>query len=732
MSRRRPRAARAVISSETSSDFLRSRLRFVGLGLVCAKFALIPVVFDHASDVPFSVIKALLSHALAYILAGVLVGLFVRYGRAVFVWSWLHVPVLGFFVANVAATLFAVDLFLALYGAHTRMLGLGTIADCVLLYFAMALLVRTRRDALALAVSFLAGSAVVLAYEFVQVVGLDPLTWAIDPATRPFSTVGQTTNLAEYLTVVALGAAAVAIFQGGLPRPARLLLIAYSGLAVVGTVLTQTRSAVLGLIAGGALLVALTWTAHPDRRARVASVVGMVGAAAALALVLFATPLGARILTTVEAPVATEGESGLRLEGAADSRVALYRIALEMLRDRPVFGHGPDNFLAALPSFRSDSEPAEVQDDPTSSAHSWVAQVAVTSGAVGLTAFIAITATALFLTFRRGFRPEAWAALGMLGAFLGAGLTTVNAIATDWLFWAAAGAIAATTSQTSLARTDPIAGASALESRPRRAASVKATTMPRSLIAYVSIGVGVIVALTTFSAVDASRAARASQLARLSGQQQMAIDSGLRATRADALRPQYWDTLGLAYISGNRLDDAVAAFERASALAPYDVRYGGDLARAYVARVLRGDQSSAFRARDVADDVVRTDPNNPLAHQTRAIVMLATGSPLEARRSSERALALDRTSTHPDIFVTGVQVLNALALWPEAITLARRGMVRLPDATTVPIRIELVRALVSNGQLLEALAEIDAALAIRPNDSTAQQLRAQIRAALGN
>src|SRR5204863_7308289 len=103
----------------------------------------------------------LLSQDFAYVLAGVVLGVFVRYGRKVFVWSWLHVPVLAFLAANIAASVFAVDPLLALYGAHTRMIGLGTIADGVLLYFAIALLVRSGTDLRALAVSFLAGSAVV-------------------------------------------------------------------------------------------------------------------------------------------------------------------------------------------------------------------------------------------------------------------------------------------------------------------------------------------------------------------------------------------------------------------------------------------------------------------------------------------------------------------------------------------------------------------------------------------
>jgi len=737
MSRRGHRVKHTHALSEPSPEFLRSGLRAAGIVLICAKVALVPVVFDHASDVPFSVSKALLSHALAYVLAGVILGLFVKYGRALLVWSWLHVPVLAFLATNIVATLFAVDPLLALYGAHTRMGGLGTIADGVLLYFGIALLVRTLWDLSALAVSCLSASTLVLAYELIQFAGKDPLTWATDSASRPFSTIGQATNLAEYLIVVAVGAAAFAAFGAGAPLAARVLLFGYSVLALVGVVVTQTRSAILGLIAGGVMLLALTWAAHPDRRARVVSAVGAAGATAALAVVLLFTPLGARLLSTVE-PAAVESDSGLPLEESAEARVALYRIALEMFRARPVLGLGPDNFLAGLPSFRSGAEPFLVQSNPTTSAHSWVAQVAATSGAIGLAAFVGIAAVALVLTFRRGFRPEAWVALGMLGAFLGAGVTTVNAVATDWIFWAAAGAIASTTRKQAVVGVDTAPEPSSATSRRARAAMAYPTSTTRSLIAYLCIGLGLVVALTTVRAIDASRSAKASQVARLQGQTRLAVESGLRATRSDALRPQYWDTLGLAYVSDNRLGDAVSAFERASKLAPYDVRYGSDLARALAAPALQGDRTSVERAREVADRVVRTDPNNPLAHQTRAVVMQITDNLPEALKSSERALALDRLNsagltTNRDIYLTGVQVLNALGRPPDAIAVARRGIARLPDELTrVPIRIELARSLTANGQLAEALTEIDLVLAVRPNDSNAQQLRAQIRAALGN
>src|SRR5436853_2320928 len=118
---------RAAVTDSPDLRLLTSRLRFVGVAIVCAKVALVPLVFDIGSDIPFAVAKGLVSHALAYVLASVIVALFILYGPTVFVRSWLHVPVLAFFVVNLLATIFAADKVLALYGTHGRMVGLATI-----------------------------------------------------------------------------------------------------------------------------------------------------------------------------------------------------------------------------------------------------------------------------------------------------------------------------------------------------------------------------------------------------------------------------------------------------------------------------------------------------------------------------------------------------------------------------------------------------------------------------
>ncbi|MGH3118465.1 MAG: O-antigen ligase family protein, partial [Gaiellales bacterium] len=703
-----------------------SRVRLIGLILICAYVALVPVVFDHGADAPFPVAKGLLAHSLAYVLAAVLIGIAIVHGRRGWVWSWLHVPVLAFIAANLIATLFAPDLYVALFGTHRRMLGLGTVTAYVVLYFGIALLVRTRREAVAVVTSALIGSAVVLGYEVVQLARRDPFEWSVDTSVRPFSTLGQTTTLAEYLTILVLGVVAIALLDERLGRTSRVGLGLYSLVLVVGVLVTQTRSAFIGLATGAAMLLLLVWTGHPSQRARLVSLAGAGATTVALALVLLFTPLGARFLSTVELPEidVTGDDASPRLEQAAEVRVALYEIALQMVRDRPLFGYGPDNFAAALPRYRSESEPFEVQQSYATSAHGWAAQVAATTGIVGLASYVAIPVTALALTLRTRFRPIAWAAVAMLAAFLGAGLTTISDLSVDWLFWAAAGGVAAATVRPSESPDPPP------PSRRKEPNSGAGEARMRSRLALATVAVGIVLAFTSTVAFSASRSARDSQLERLRVRPQQAIELAKRATASDGRRAEYWDTLGLAYVSADSFRDAAAAFERASELAPYDVRYHGDLARAYVFLIQRGDATYTTRARDVAERAVAIDPNNPLANHTRAIVMQVTGDLPEALKSVERALALDQ-SNNREILLTATQVLFRLGRFPDAVAMARHGITRIPNPVNqVQIRTELARALAANGQLSEALREIDAALAIQPNQPSAQQVRAQIIAAL--
>jgi tetratricopeptide (TPR) repeat protein len=435
------------------------------------------------------------------------------------------------------------------------------------------------------------------------------------------------------------------------------------------------------------------------------SLAGAVFGGALLALVLVATPLGARLLGTVElsANVGGDESNTPRLEQSAQVRVSFYRMALEIVRERPILGYGPDNFVVGVPKYRTDSEPSEVQLSLETSAHGWLSQVAATIGLAGVGTFLGMVLLAL-------------------AAFLGAGITTVDEVGTDWLLWMSLGIVGVATARPWVAaRTLP-------QPNPGRGskAPVGDHFVP-TVVGYVCVSAGIVLALTTVSALGASHSAHASQQERLIPHKQQAIDLALNATSADPRRAAYWNTLGLAYVGAGRPADAVVAFKRASDLAPYDVRYLGDLARGYLELVQQGDASSASRARAIAERTVEVDPNQPQAQLTRAVVMQVIGDMPEALRSVERAVALDPNSTSPQLYLTATQVFYANGRFADAIAIARQANGILSTPNTVPIRVELARALIAAGQPSQALAELDIALSIRPNDPAALQLRAQIR-----
>jgi O-antigen ligase/tetratricopeptide (TPR) repeat protein len=703
-----------------------SKLRLLGVALICAKLALVPVVIDPVSDLPFIVPKVLISHGLSYVLAGVLVALGAQFGRQLILWSWLHVPVAAFLIANVAATMIAENSTLALYGTHARMLGLGSLADGVLLYVATVLLVHRRSEVIAVVASLLAASIVVFVYELVQLADRDPFSWSFDGSVSPFSTLGQPTTLAFYLTIIALSVFALGVSIKELNRYSRAGLIAYSVCLVAGIAATGTRSPLVGVAIGGALLVLLLWLRQTTLRAHAVTALSVLAATATLVFATFVSPLGARLTTTFQTPSAEQTDDALtRLDPSSVSRIALYGIALEMLRERPLLGYGPDNFSAGVPTHRPEGAPPPIRQSVASSAHSWLAYVGTSSGVVGLTSFGAIIVSTLLVALRSRAHALVPTAAAALGAYLGTGLTSVTDVTTDALFWLSIGCVAAVHAR-------PFWSADQSRGSSTKPRSAHGGSWLASGIGVLAVAIGITLLVATARAADASRAARASQDSRLVRAVPQAIEAGLRATNLDPGRAEYWSQLGLAYVGSSRWPEAGAAFERARTLAPHDVRHISDLIAVHLVLLGTGEAASRSKAVELADQAVRTDPNNPGAQLTRATAMQTTGNLAEATRSVERALILDPQSTNERLYGTAAQIYLAIAQPADAVRVARQGRAILGVTQTPALGLELARALLANGQPREALTEIDLVLSLQPNYPAAERLRAEITARLGS
>jgi tetratricopeptide (TPR) repeat protein len=632
---------------------------------------------------------------------------------------------------STVATVFAVNPTLALFGTHVRMLGLASIVDGVVTYFAAVHLVRQRRDVLAVVSCILFASLVMLGYEAIQLLDKDPFSWAgVDTSVRPVSTLGQATTLGQYLSMLSVGLLALAALSGGLHPGMRVSLVVYAALLLVGAGLTGTRAAFIGVAAAAGVFVLLVWAKHPSQRARLLSLISGLLAVAALTLLLLVTPLGSRLLSTVESPsrVGSDAVVG-QFEPNTVVRVAMYDIALHMVAARPLLGFGPDNFAAAFPSFRPSGQPAALRQSVPTSTHSWIAATATSSGLLGLAAFIAVIGAAAYALFRSGYSSLAVAAATLVGAYLASGAVTINALETDTLFWLGIAATVGTRATRPRASSEPVTP----ERRRRRPPA------PRSMLRrwgpWALVTAAIALCATSLPALEASRLARSSTLARaVPGTAALAIDFANQATRLDPSRADYFHQLALAYVAAGRWTDASVALQKAADLGPYDIRFLTDGIQVQLALARGGDKTALERAAQLADQAVRVDPNNPNGHLNRAVVAFNRGDLPAALASIDRALVLDPNPISAQLFSVSSQIYVAAMLsdvaggrLDDAITKSRRGLVQLGlNVASVPVRLELARALARSGRSEEALGEIDAALALVPGDPALLQLKAEI------
>jgi len=207
--------------------------------------------------------------------------------------------------------------------------------------------------------------------------------------------------LATRLFVAALAAAAfqLALARGPRARAAEATLpFVVVPLAAWALVVSQTRSAWIGVAAGLTALAALALLRAP----RLLWATLAVGAA-----LLLVSPGGIRSRLTV-------------LDESSRDRYYMWQAGLDMVLERPVFGQGPGMVEVVYPRFRWPEAPNPRQPH----LHNNVMQVAAERGLPGLVFFLWWVGVAFLAALREAQRAAAsgrgpgWAAAGALAALL--------------------------------------------------------------------------------------------------------------------------------------------------------------------------------------------------------------------------------------------------------------------------------------------------------------------------
>lgn len=397
------------------------------------------------------------------------------------------IPSLAFLGVSALSTLFSEAPMHSLLGERDE--GLLSIAAGVLLFYATARgLNSLTRVRVFLAAGVTTGFFISV-YGISQNYGFDPLSgWSVQWYTdfgRPFATVGNAVTLASYLTLMAGAAAALYFLAGSRLRRSFWLFV----LAVISAcwIYTDTRGAMLGVVAASPVIL---WMAHrrmgtlrplqvPIAILMLAVTVAIIASAAfgnlsfppylTVFLTVYVVVIGAilwfadlrpavvgpllvalAVLMVVAGTVAVVmvsnnmdllDRTAVGRAGDVSSQVRLYiwRDTIPMILERPLLGHGPDNFAEPFgPHIDEDLKAAITsasgQVHAVDRAHNDFLQIAATTGLLGLAAYIWIFVSYFAHAYRCGGWPLAALSGGVLAYILQLQLSFPSA-SSNVAFW---------------------------------------------------------------------------------------------------------------------------------------------------------------------------------------------------------------------------------------------------------------------------------------------------------
>jgi len=666
--------------------------REVALLLVCVELAIFVLVFDPSVRNVFDLPKATYTHALAWLLLGVVLVIGLVDGVKVPA-SALFLAFYGVLGAELLTTVTATNQYVAVFGEVGRYLGLTTHAVLALIAITIALATDypARASWLALSVAALAVAASV--YAAMQALGADPIRWAdLDSQARPFATLGNPDFYGQFLSVVAIGSAAALVFGGSALGRVRWAIAALGIESAVLMVIVATRGSVIGVV-GGLFVIGVLWLRRTGATRQALSRVALSGAAlvVALTVVVFATPLGSRLFALADSP-------------EVSGRLLIYQAAARIFADHPIVGAGFENFAVVYPRYE---EAEGLKNNRTqTSAHSWLFHTAATTGAVGLVTLAALLVAFAVHAWKRARDADATAlmvATAATAAYYGSGLVLPGAQSIQWIPWVCVG----------------IALASDLRTA-RVIARSPATQLPglARLVIVVGLASAAFLQLTSLAANRSAKIAENSLGPETAAR---SVAAARAATTADPGRAVYWNDLGRALELVDDQAGARVAYLEATARSPYTPAFWWNLGRMHSYFAQRGEETGKNAAYEAMRRAIAAAPQNPDTFDLFARIQLALGDVASALENAQRAIAL--YPGEPNYYTVAADAARRLGDVPRSLEFLRQG---LASNDSNDLRLTFARRLIEAGQFSEARTVLQAVLANDPANSAALELLKQI------
>lgn len=633
---------------------------------IAAKIAAVVLIFDPEAATAFALPKSAVSLTSAVAMVGLITSYLLRFPDARSRMSPVHLAVAVFVLANLVATILAVDRSVAMFGADEHYLGLAALLDSVVLYAAVATFVRGEQELRRLVMTLGLVSVPVLTYAGVQGAGLDPIQWSAGSGIS--STIGNRGPLGAYLMATGLALAAFLAVSSGLPPVWRVVGLGVITANLIGAVQVGARAPIAGLAAGAAALAVLSATRLPRLLTRPRT----LGLLAVLAAAVLLT--GAPAITRIPSALSASDASGRE-------RIILWTSAAQLASERPVLGLGPDNFAVGYPRIRPGGDYAQLFGDRevlAVSTHTWPARMLTDAGVAGLVAYLVVLVAAAHRVLLRR-TPMAVVGAVLLAGHLGQGLFGVDHVAIEWIPWLGLGLI----------------GSNSRIGDARR--------VPRSLgqlgrvVSGASLALALLAAVALWQPVRASEALARSSQAIGRGDTIAALVAAREAVSLDPGRAANWHALGLAHEAAGDLRGSAAAYEEAARVRPYRADSWRALAIAHMNLGLRGDLVSLARAVEAAKNGVRAEPASPLSRYILSRALAAAGDDTGAVHEGEAAIAL-----YPgrDAIESTARAYLRLGKPADAERLVLQRLPGMPDLELIAAEIALARGDVEGASIL--------------------------------
>jgi O-antigen ligase/Flp pilus assembly protein TadD len=563
----------------------------------------------------FGVPKATLVVLCGLVAVAIGVGREIRTRTVVVPWTPPVLAAAVFIVAYGVATLTSTTPMQSLVGQYQQNAGLAMYAAAVAL-FLTTVRSHDERTLPSLVRALVVATALIVVYAVMQWVGIEPFDFT---ASDIFSTLGNSNFLAGWVGIAIPLCLGLAVARSA-TLPWRVVGAVTALVIVPVSVATDSfqgpMTVAVSVLAFVGLLVASGGLAVP------APLRGRRGLAVLVLVVVVAAPVAVKVV-------------GDGIDQGLLERRYFWRAAVQVVKDHPVLGTGPDTFHNQYLSRRSPAHAANVTGKNAGAAHDVPLEILVDGGLVaGLPyfAFVGLVGWSLVVAVRRR-RWDPWLVSGIGAAWIGyqvQSLVSLDKPALITVHWVLAGAIVVLAGPVE-ARVLSVPG------RGRQGATASLSTV-------VSIGaLGLVTVVAAWFVTQPFRA----DLAVIAGKQAMEAGNGAGAEHhfAEARRLAPWEA-SYTYaqvVLGSRLGNA-----------DYTLQAAED-----GARLEPGDSSYALVAAQIADVVKR--PAVARKWYDQALVEDPYGLDVLTAAAKSAARAGDATRTHAFI-------RRALAVSRKAVT----------------------------------------------------------------